>query len=683
MKPPVAKLVPHTTEIHGKTLTDPYFWLRERENPEVIDYLKAENAYTEAVMKETEAFQEALYKEMVGRIKETDLSVPYRKGDYFYYTRTEEGKQYSIHCRKKGSLGAEEEIFFDENKEAEGHEYFSLGALSVSSNGKILAYAVDTSGAEKYTLRFRDLTTGEDYPDAIENTATSVVWANDDATVFYTTLDSLMRPYRLHRHTLGTKSTEDALVYEEQDESFFMYAYKTLSSRYIVIYLGNKDTNEVHILDADAPSGAFRVFAPREKTVEYSIDHQEDRFLVRTNWQAKNFRLMEVPTTSESLDKAAWKEVIAHRPEVKLESVTAFKDFLVIGERKAGNELIRVRDVASKEDHYVEFPEEVYALAGANNERYDTDTYRYTYYSLTTPKSVFDYNLKTRERKLLKQTEVLGGFNSDDYVSERIYATAPDGTKVPLSLMYKKDTKLDGKAPCYLYGYGSYGITVDPYFSSVRLSLVDRGFVFAIAHIRGGGFLGETWYEDGKKLTKKNTFTDFIAAADHLVAKDYCARERLVISGGSAGGMLIGTTINLRPDVAAVAVANVPFVDVINTMLDPSLPLTVTEYDEWGNPNEPEFFEYMYSYSPYDNVEAKAYPHLLVLAGLNDPRVQYWEPAKWVAKLRATKTDDNHLLLKTNMGAGHGGASGRYNALRELALEYAFILDRFGLAEKS
>lgn len=675
---PIAEAIPHKTAIHGVELVDNYYWLRERDNPKVLAYLEAENRYTEAVMAPTKELRETLFQEMKGRIKEADLSVPTRIDDFWYYTRTEEGKQYWTFCRKKGSLDAPEEVLLDVNQLATGKKFYSIGALAVSPDHTLLLYGADESGNEQYDLQVKNLTTGELLPDVIEKTEGSVEWANDNKTVFYVVRDKAHRPYRVMRHQLG-QSGPDAQVFQEDDERFFVGLDKTKDKKYLFIELGSAITSEVHYLDASQPTGTWQMFRPRVQGVEYSVAHHTDWFYIVTNDGAKNFKLMK--TGESKLAPEHWQEVIAHSPAVKIDGVDMFRDHMVVYQRKNGLRSLEVWNLSSGERHDIAFDEPVYAAFGASNPEFDSATVRFSYTSMVTPNSVFDYDMNTRTRKLMKQTEVLGGYDSAKYRSERIHATAGDGTRVPISLVYRADMRKPGGNPCLLMAYGSYGFPIDPYFSSSRLSLLDRGFVYAIAHIRGGGEMGRLWYEDGKLLKKKNTFTDFIAAMEHLIASGYTTSEWLAITGGSAGGLLIGAVLNMRPDLMKAAIADVPFVDVINTMLDTSIPLTVTEFEEWGNPQDKPYFDYMRSYSPYDNVEAKDYPHILITAGLNDPRVQYWEPAKWTARLRALKTDSNRLLLRTNMGAGHGGSSGRFDRLREVAFDYAFILDVFGMAK--
>ena len=677
--PPVAKAEPHQQPIHGETRVDNYHWLRQRGNPEVIEYLEAENAYTEAVMAHTKPLQEALYEEMLGRIKETDIDVPVRMGDHYYYSRTEEGKQYRIHCRKKGSLEAAEEIILDENELAKGKEYFRLGVFEVSPDHRLLAYSSDTDGSETYTLRVKNLPAGELLADEIPNTYYSVEWASDNRTLFYNVLDEAKRPYKLFRHVLGKDPAQDELVLHEADDAFYLGLSKTRSKRYLLARLKSNTTTEIHYLDADRPGGTFTLMVPRTQDMEYYAAHHGERFLIRTNHEAKNFRVMAAPVADPSLEN--WREMIPHREDVLVEGLSVFENHLVVHERRNGLERIRISNAENSDVHYVKFDEPVYSLGGSSNPEFRTQQLRFVYNSLTTPLSVFDYDMSARTRELKKQYEVLGGYDPSQYRSERIFATASDGVKVPVSLVYKKGLVKDSGNPLFLYGYGSYGHSIDPNFSSNRLSLLDRGFVYAIAHIRGGEEMGRRWYDQGKLLHKRNTFTDFIACAEHLIAEKYADAQKLVIQGGSAGGLLMGAVLNMRPDLFRAAIAAVPFVDVVNTMLDASIPLTVTEYEEWGNPNQSPFYDYIKSYSPYDNVEAKDYPHLLVTAGLNDPRVQYWEPAKWTAKLRTHKTDSNRLLLKTKMSAGHGGPSGRYERLREKAFEYAFLFDVLGMEE--
>jgi oligopeptidase B len=673
--PPLAKIVPEQITLRGDTRVDNYFWLRDRADPDVIPYLEAENRYTEEVMAPTKSLQEALYQEILGRIQETDVSVPVKRDDYFYYTRTEEGKAYSIQCRMHGSLDAREEILLDSNVLAEGQKYFRLGNFAVSPDHRLLAYSTDLEGDESYTIQVKNFATGELLPDRIDNTYYTLEWANDNRTFFYTVLDQTKRPYRAFRHELGAAS--DTLVYQEDDGRFNLGLTKTRSRRFVFIEISSPLTSELRYFEADDPSGEFRVLLPRRQGVEYDASHHGEHFYIRTNDQAKNFRLMRTDVTNPSAE--TWQTVIPARAGVTIEGVDSFQDHIVVYERERGLEKICIREGSGALSHYIEFPEPVYSVGATGNAKYKTDLLRFNYTSLVTPASVFDYNVHTRERELKKQYEVRGGYDASQYQSERIFAKAPDGAEVPISMVYRKGFERNGTSPLLLYGYGAYGHSIDPRFSSDRLSLLDRGFVFAIAHIRGGAELGEEWHDQGKLLQKKNTFTDFIACSEHLLAARYTSTERLAIMGGSAGGLLVGAVLNLRPELFHAAIAKVPFVDALNTMLDPTLPLTIAEYEEWGNPEQEEFYRYIRSYSPYDNVAPREYPAMLVTAGLNDPRVSYWEPAKWVAKLRALKTDlrmtdSNVLLLKTDMGSGHFGPSGRYEGIREVAFDYAFLL---------
>jgi oligopeptidase B len=674
-QPPMAKKIPKETTIHGVTLVDPYFWLREKNNAEVKAYLEAENAYTESVMRPTESLQAAIYKEMIGHIKETDANVPYHMGDYFYYSRTEQGKQYPIYARKRGNLEAKEEVTLDMNEIAKGLKFLGLGAYSVSDDGNYLAYSTDTTGYRQYTLQIKDLRTGQLLPEKIERVG-SVMWATDNKTVFYSTEDATTkRSDKFFRHAIGSDKSD--LVYEDKDELFDVYGGRTRDKAMIFIISGSKTSTEYRYIPADKPMEAARVILPREADHEYSVDHRGDLFYIRTNKGAKNFRLVTAPVADPQTKN--WKEIIAHRPEVKLDDIDLFSNYLVVTELENGLQQLRVVDLKNNRSHRVAFPEPVYTASLSNNPEFNTRTLRFAYQSLVTPNSIFDYNMDDKTRVLLKQTEVPGGFDKANYKSERIFATASDGTQIPISIVYRKSLKQDGKNPALLYGYGSYGISINPTFSSNRLSLLDRGVVFAIAHIRGGGELGEPWRDAGRMMNKRNTFTDFISSAEHLIKQKYTSSDRLVIQGGSAGGMLVGAVVNMRPDLFKAAIAAVPFVDILNTMLDATLPLTTSEYIEWGNPNEKAAFEYMKTYSPYDNIKAQNYPAMLVKVSLNDSQVPYWEGAKFAARLRATKTDNNVLLLKTNMGAGHGGSSGRYDALKEIAFDYAFMLNQFGI----
>lgn len=681
--PPIAPQIPYVDTLFGEIRTDPYHWLRDRENPEVIRYLEAENQYTEAMTQHTAGLQETLFQEMKSRIKETDESVPVHLDDYFYYWREEEGQQYAIYCRKKGGLDAPEEILLNENQLAKGHDFFDLGTARVSTDHNLLVFAVDTTGYEQYTLYIKDLRAGMLLPDRIPHTSGNVRWATDNQTLFYTTLDETQRPYRLYRHRLGTDPAQDTLLYQEDDGAFFAAITRSKSKKYLFLTLNSKTTSEVHYLPAGNPSGTFTVIHAREPELEYDVEHHGDYFYILTNADdARNYKLMRTPVDQPERDH--WETVIPHRDSVRIDDIEVFQDYLVIVERENGITQLRIRHLERGEEHFIAFPEPSYTCYLRDNPTFETTKLRFVYSSFLTPPSVFDYDMATQERTLLKQREVLGGFNPDNYRAERIWATAQDGTRIPISLMYAAtDPGQHDRTPhpLYLTGYGAYSDNYDPYFSSNRLSLVDRGFVYAIAHIRGGGEMGRDWYDAGRLLNKKNSFTDFIACAEHLITTGYTSSDQLVISGGSAGGLLMGAVTNMRPDLFQIVVAEVPFVDVLNTMLDPTIPLTITEYDEWGNPQERIYYDYIRSYSPYDNVTAQAYPHMIVTAGLNDSRVGYWEPAKWVAKLRSLKTDDHLLILKTNMGAGHGGASGRYDYLREIAFEYAVILDLLGMAE--
>ena len=679
-QPPVAEKVKAEFREFGNVRVDNYYWLRERENPKVLEYLKAENEYLKAVLRPTEALQEKLYREIIGRIKPTDLSVPYRDNGYYYYSRYEQGQDYPVYCRKKGTLEAPEEVLLDGSAMSQGQPFFSLLGLEVSPDNSLLAYAVDTVSRRLYTQRFKNLVTGETLADEIPNTLGLAGWANDNKTVFYVLKDtSTLRPYAVLRHVLGTPAVEDREVFREPEDAFTVSVYKSKSKKYVVIASESTLSTEYWLLDADHPEGEFKVVQPRERGLEYQVEPFRDKLYIRTNLEAKNFRLVETPLDKTS--KENWREVIPHRPDVLLEGFEIFNDYLVVEERQGGLSRIRVIGWQDKAEHSLDFSEAAYAAAIGQNPEFETDWLRYEYSSFTTPPSTYDYNLKTREKKLLKQQEVLGGFNPANYQIERLTATAADGVKVPISVVYRKGLLKDGTNPLLEYGYGSYGAIEDPYFDSSLLSLLDRGFVYALAHIRGGSDMGRAWYEDGKLLKKKNTFTDFIACAEHLVAQKYTRPDRLFAAGASAGGLLMGAVVNMRPDLFKGVIAGVPYVDVINTMLDPGIPLTAQEFDEWGNPAQKEDYDYMLSYSPYDNIEAKDYPAMLVTTGLYDSQVQYWEPAKWVAKLRSLKTDKNLLLLHTNMDAGHGGQSGRFRQYREIALEYAFLLYLSGITE--
>lgn len=673
MIPPVAEKIKKELITHGDTRVDEYFWLNQRENAQVIDFLNAENAYTEAMLADVKELREKLFTEIVGRIKQTDESVPYKIRGYYYYYRFEEGKEYPIHCRKQGSLDAPEQILIDVNELAQGQSYCQVGGLEVSPDNNWLAFGIDTVSRRLYTIRIKNLQTGEILEEEIPNTSGSVAWANDNKTFFYTVKNTeTLRDELVKKHTLETQVSSDIEIFFEKDDTFYTGVFKTKSEKYIMIASTSTVSDEYHYLDASEPDGQFKVIQLRERGLEYSVDHFDGHFYIRTNLNAVNFRLMKTPIAAPSREN--WEEVIPHRPDVLLSSFEIFHEFLVIAERKSASNLLRVIDWKTNHEHYISFEEEVYQASIDYNPDFDSGLLRFQYSSLTTPNSVYDYDMATRERKLMKCQEVLGNFKPEDYESRRVIATSHDGVKVPMSLVYRKGLSLNGDNPLLLYGYGSYGISMDPSFSSVRLSLLDRGFVYAIAHIRGGQELGRPWYEDGKLLKKKNTFLDFIACAEELVRLRYTNAQKLFAMGGSAGGLLMGAVTNMRPDLFKGVIAAVPFVDVVTTMLDDSIPLTTGEYDEWGNPNHKEYYDYIKSYSPYDNVEAKAYPNMLVVTGLHDSQVQYWEPAKWVAKLRDLKTDHNLLLLNTNMDAGHGGASGRFERYKETALEYAFLL---------
>jgi len=678
--PPDAEKKPHEITTHGDTRVDNYYWMRDRENPKVIEYLEAENEYADAMMAHTEDLQEKLFDEIVGRIKETDESVPYFDNGYYYYTRYEEGKEFPIYCRREGSMDAEEEILLDVNEKAEGYDFYQATGLSVSPDNKMLAFGADTVGRRRYTIHFKDLTTGEILDESIPVTTGGSVWGNDSETLFYTTRDyNTLRADKIHRHKVGDDPDDSELVYYEEDNTFRVGVSRTKSREYIMIVSSHTLSTEYRYLDADNPGGEFTLFQPRERDMRYSVDHHGDNFYIVTNMDAPNFRLMKTPVNRTG--KENWQDVIPHRDDVLLSGIEIFTDHLVVSERKDGLTQLRVMEWDGDEDYYLEFEEEAYTVRTSRNPDIDTDVLRFSYTSLTTPSSIYDYNMNTGERELLRQDEVLGDFEPDDYEARRYFATADDGTEVPISLVFRKGTELDGNNPLLLDGYGSYGSSRDPSFSSVRLSLLDRGFVYAIAHIRGGQEMGRHWYDEGKLLNKKNTFTDFIACTEFLIENNYTNPDLMFAQGGSAGGLLIGAVINMRPDLYRGVISRVPFVDIVTTMLDESIPLTTFEYDEWGNPNDPEYYEYMLSYSPYDNVEEKDYPAMFVTSGLHDSQVQFWEPTKWVAKLRDKKTDDNPLLLRTNMEAGHGGAAGRYQRYRETAELYAFLLDLAGISE--
>lgn len=676
MKPPVAKIVPKELIAHGQSRIDNYYWLNERENPEVIAYLEAENLYAEKTLEHTKAFQQRLYDEMVGRIKQTDMSVPYKENGYYYYSRYEEAKEYPLYCRKKDSMEGVEEIMLNGNEMAKGLAFFDIGEWEVSNDNKLLAYAVDTVSRRQYTLYIKNLETGEVFADAIVNTSGNMAWSIDNKTLYYSIKDEALRPYKILKHQLGSKNA-DVEVFHEADETFYPFVYKTKSKEYIVIGSTSTLSAEYRIQKADNPDAPFVIFEPRQPDHLYSIDHYGDNFYIRTNKSALNFKLMKTPVNATGMKD--WTEVIPHRPDVLLEDFEVFSHHLVLSERKEGLIGLRVKAWDGSTDYYLDFGEPAYMAHTSANPEFDTPLLRYSYTSLTTPNSVYEFDMVQKTKTLLKQQEVVGGYDPNQYQSERLYATSPDGVKVPISLVYKKGLVKNGENPLLLYGYGSYGSTMDAYFSSSRLSLLDRGFVFAIAHIRGGEEMGRQWYEDGKLLKKKNTFLDFIACGEYLIDQKFTNKEKMFAMGGSAGGLLMGAVVNMRPDLWKGVVAQVPFVDVVTTMLDESIPLTTGEYDEWGNPNDEIYYNYMLSYSPYDQVEAKDYPAMLVTTGLHDSQVQYWEPAKWVAKLRKLKTNDTHLFLVTEMDFGHGGASGRFERFKEVALEYAFMFNELGI----
>jgi len=675
--PPVAKKVAHSTEVNGHTLVDNYFWLRDKPNPEVRAYLEQENVYTDAVMKPTEDFQKKLYGEMVGRIKETDVDVPYKEGDYFYYVRTEAGKQYGIRCRRKGSMDAPEEVLLDINEMAKGQAFMSVAAYAVSPDGNLLAYSYDNTGFRQFTLAVKDLRTGKTLEDHAERVG-SVVWANDNQTIFYTQEDAVSkRQYRLYQHTVGSANA-DPVVYEEKDERFEMEANKSRSQKYIFLISGSHTTSEARFIPAADPTAEWKVIEPRKQGVEYYPDHNGDSFYIRVNDTGRNFRLVRAPVTDPG--SANWHEVVAHNPDIMLDDIDLFRNYCVFYERANGLPQIRVIDLRDGKSKDIAFPEPAYAAYSYVNRVYDTTEFRYGYQSPITPASVFAYDMDKGTSTLLKQKEVPGGYDAKKYQVEQIYAVAADGAKIPVSVVHLKGAKMDGKGALYLYGYGSYGISIDMFFNSNIFSMVDRGVVAAVAHIRGGGEMGKAWHDAGRMMNKKTTFTDFIACAEDLVKRGYGSKNRLVIEGRSAGGLLMGAVLNMRPDLFHAALVGVPFVDVMNTMLDETLPLTVGEFEEWGNPKEKTAFDYMLTYSPYDNIEAKAYPDMLVKTSFNDSQVMYWEPAKYVAKMRATRTDHNTMIFKVNLSpAGHGGASGRYDRLHEAAFDYAWILGEMGI----
>ncbi len=677
---PVAKKISKELKIHYDIRIDNYYWLNEKENPEVIDYLNAENDYTKQMMQHTDAFQKDLFEEMKGRIKEDDSTVPYKLNGYWYITKYETGKDYPIYIRKKESLDAEDEILFDCNDMAKGHAYFNLGGISISPDNTLAAFSTDVVSRRQYTIKIKNLQTGEIYEDEILNTTGSATWANDNKTLFYSMKDEVtLRSHKIFKHKLHADSKNDSEVFHEANETFNTFVYKTKSKKYIVIGSSSTLSSEYRILNADTPDGEFKIFQKRTKDLEYSIAHYDDSFYIISNGDgATNFKLLK--TNEQTTEKEHWQDVMPHRKDVLIEDIEIFKDYLVVNERENGLNNLRIISWNGAEDYCLPFNSETYTVYIGNNPDFDSDVLRYGFNSLTSPSSVIDYNFKTKQNEIKKEQQVLGGkFKKENYESKRIWATARDGVKVPISLVYKKGIKLDGSNPLLQYAYGSYGSTTDPSFSSIRLSLLDRGFIYAISHIRGGEYLGRDWYENGKLLTKINTFHDFIDCSKHLIEQNYTSNKHLYAYGGSAGGLLMGTIINMNPELYHGILAAVPFVDVVTTMLDDTIPLTTGEYDEWGNPNDLKYYNYMKSYSPYDNVKVQEYPNMLVTTGLHDSQVQYWEPAKWVAKLRDYKKDSNRLFLRTDMDSGHGGASGRFESLKEVALEYAFLLDLEGI----
>lgn len=680
MSAPKAKKIEKKLEKHGDVRIDNYYWLNDRENPEVIEYLKAENAYTEAMLKDTEAFQAELFTEIKSKIKEDDESVPFKFNGYWYITRFVKGGEYPIYSRKKESLDAENEILFDVNEMAKPYSYYALNGLNISENNELAAFGQDTLSRRIYSIQIKNLKTGELLPDRLENTTGGSVWAADNKTLFYTRKDETLRASQIWKHTLGTDPSEDTMIFEEKDDTFNAFVFKTKSRKYIIIGSSSTVSDEYRFIPADQPNAEWKVFQKRERNLEYSVEHYGDHFYILTNKdKATNFKL--VKTSVDKTDKSNWVDVIPHRKEVLLEGFEIFNDYLVLEERSKGLTQINIQSWDGKVNYFVPFEEEVYTSSLSQNPEFDSKILRYNYTSLTTPNSIIDFDMKTKKGEVKKEQTVLGDFNKENYTSERIWVTARDGVKIPVSLVYRKDTPINSNTPLLQYAYGSYGYSMDPYFSTSRLTLLDRGFVYAIAHIRGGQELGRSWYEDGKMLTKKNSFNDFVDISRDLIKNNYTSAEHLYAMGGSAGGLLMGAIINQAPELYKGVVAQVPFVDVVTTMLDDTIPLTTGEYDEWGNPNELAYYNYIKSYSPYDNIEKKSYPNLLVTTGLHDSQVQYWEPAKWIAKLRELKTDNHLLLLRTDMETGHGGASGRFEALKEVAFEYAFIFKLEGITK--
>ncbi|HMA68736.1 MAG TPA: S9 family peptidase [Candidatus Mcinerneyibacterium sp.] len=676
--PPDVKKDKHVTKKHGHKLVDNYYWLRNKENKDVINYIKKENHYTKRKMRYTKEFQDKIYDEIIARIQETDLTVPYKFGDYYYYSRTEKGKNYRIYCRKKNSLDNKEEIILDVNKLAKNYDYYDVGFYEISPDHNLLAFSYDTDGSERYSLKIKNLKTGEYLEDQIDNIG-SFEWVNDNQTFYYTVLDEAKRPHKLYRHKIGTEVKNDKLLFTENDDKYWMWVSSSKSRDYIFLGLGSKVTSEIHFVSADKPDDNFKLIKKREQGVEYYLDHHGDYFYIITNKNAINYKIMR--TSVNNYREYNWETFIPHNKNVYITDFELFKNFMVVSERNNSYEKLKVINFDGKKTHYINFSEKVYTYWLGDNPDYDSNKLRLTYTSMVTPRTVYDYNMESKKLELKKKYKV-NNYDKNNYKTERIFIKSHDGTEVPISLVYDKNLKLDGTNPLYLYGYGAYGSSMDPYFSYSRVSLLKRGFIFAMAHVRGGSEMGKKWYDDGKLLNKKNTFKDFIACAEKLIEKNYTSKDKLVISGGSAGGLLMGAVLNMRPDLFETAIVSVPFVDVINTMLDPTIPLTVPEYEEWGNPNEKKYFEYMLSYSPYDNIKKQDYPNILVTGGLNDPRVQYWEPVKYTAKLRDKKTDDNILLLKINMGSGHQGSSGRYDWYKEIAFDYAFIFKTLNLEMK-
>ena len=670
---PVAEKIEQKLIMHGDTRIDFYYWMRDRENPAVIEYLEAENAYLEAVMLHTKPLQETIFQEMVGRIKQDEASAPYYNNGYYYYTRFEEGGEYPIYCRKRGSLDAPEEILLNVPQMAKNHSYFRVGSFDISPDNKRIAFTVDTMGRRQYTIYYKDLETSETNRTGLQYAAGDVVWAADNETFFFTTIDPLTLRYeKIHRYFTSNGLSEE-VYYEEDDTFYYMGVSRTKDRKYLTVSINSTVSNETLLLEADNPTGSFRVFQPRQRDVRYNVEHYKGRFYIITNYNAQNFRLMETPSTRTGINN--WREVIPHRTDVLLENMSVFNDFLVLQERSKGLRQMRIINQKTGNEHYLDFQEEAYTAAIHINAEMDTDIFRFSYTSLTTPATIYDYNMITREQTKVWQQTVLGDFDPDNYETRRFYVSARDGAQVPVTIVYKKGTQIDGSSPLLQFGYGSYGASMDPRFNSNAISLIDRGFIYALAHVRGGQEMGRQWYEDGKLLNKKNTFYDFIDVSEYLVENSYTSTDRLFAIGGSAGGLLVGAVINMRPDLYKGVIASVPFVDVVTTMLDETIPLTTSEYDEWGNPNIKEYYEYMLSYSPYDQITRQDYPNVLITSGLHDSQVQFWEPTKWAAKLREYNTADTKILLTTNMEAGHGGASGRFARLREVALQYAFLLD--------